>query len=115
MELSIAKYNVEQLGEMPIKREDGTVRILVCKMGGLASPEIRAIKIEATERLIKKYNINVCLMMEINFNWSKVNTLATLASWFHDEREVRSITVHNTTEQHMAFSKHQPRGTGILV
>ncbi len=45
MEFSIAKYNVEQLGEMPIKREEGGVRILVCQMGGLASPEIRAIKI----------------------------------------------------------------------
>jgi hypothetical protein len=98
-----------------VEREDGAVRILVCQMGGLASPEVRAIKIEATERLIKKYDINVCVMMEINLNWSKVNTSANLASWFHEESEVRSVTAHNTTEQHSAFSKHQPGGTGIVV
>jgi len=115
MELTIARYNVEQLGDIPAEREDGAVRILVCQMGGLASPEVRAIKIEATERLIKKYDINVCVMMEINLNWSKVNTSANLASWFHEESEVRSVTAHNTTEQHSAFSKHQPGGTGIFV
>ena len=115
MELTIARYNVKQLGDIPVGREDGAVRILVCQMGGLASPEVRAIKIEATERLIKKYDINVCVMMEINLNWSKVNSSANLASWFHEEREVRSVTAHNTTEQHSAFSKHQPGGTGILV
>jgi len=64
MELTIARYNVEQLGDIPVEREDGAIRILVCQMGGLASPEVRAIKIETTERLIKKYDINVCVMME---------------------------------------------------
>ena len=45
----------------------------------------------------------------------KVNTSANLASWFQEESEVRSVTAHNTTEQHSAFSKHQPGGTGIFV
>jgi beta-xylosidase len=105
MELTLAKYNVEQLGVTPIEREDGAMRILVCQMGGLASPEVREIKIAATESLIKKYDIHVCVMMENNFNWSKVNSLANLASWFQEEREVRSVTAHNTTEQHVLFSK----------
>jgi hypothetical protein len=69
---------------MPIEREDGAMRILVCQMGGLASPEVREIKIAATERLIKKYDITVSVMMEINFNWSKVNLSANLASWFQE-------------------------------
>jgi hypothetical protein len=97
MERIMTKHNVEQLGEMPTEREDGAMRILVCQMGGLGSPEVREIKIAATQRLIKKYDINVCVMMEINFNWSKVNSSANLASWFHDERETRSVTAHNTT------------------
>jgi peroxiredoxin family protein len=34
MEAKLEKYNVDQLGEMPIEREDGTMRIMVCQMGG---------------------------------------------------------------------------------
>ena len=52
--------------------------------------------------------------MELNFNWSKVNPSANLASWLHEEREVRSITAHNTTEPNKLFSRHQPGGTGII-
>ena len=114
MEKTLAQYNVEQLGEMPVVREDGTMRILVCQMGGLASAEVREFKLAATERLIKKYDVNVCVCMELNFNWAKVNSSANLASWFNNEREVRSVTAHNTTETSQHFSKHQPGGTGIV-
>jgi hypothetical protein len=34
MEKKLRRYNVEQLGEMPLEQEDGTMRILVCQMGG---------------------------------------------------------------------------------
>ena len=115
MEKALEKYNVEQLGDIPTEREDGAIRILVCQMGGLASKEVREIKIAATERLIKKYDVNVCVFMEVNFNWSKVNSSANLASWFNEEREVRSVTAHNTTEPNIIFSKYQPGGTGIIV
>jgi hypothetical protein len=37
MEKKLAKNNVEQLGEIPNKREDGTMRVLVSQMGGCAS------------------------------------------------------------------------------
>jgi hypothetical protein len=63
MEKALEKYNVAQLGDIPTEREDGAIRILVCKMGGLASKEVREIKIAATERLIKKYNVNVCVCL----------------------------------------------------
>jgi hypothetical protein len=59
-------YNVEQLGEVPTEREDGTMRIIVCQMGGCTCHERREIKIVATERLIKN-DINLCLFMELNF------------------------------------------------
>ncbi len=49
MERKIMKYNVEQLGELPIEREAGTMRVLVSQMGGCASMETREIKIAATE------------------------------------------------------------------
>ncbi len=68
MEKKLTKYNMEQLGEMPIKREDSTTRVLVSQMGGCASMETREIEIAATERLIHKYDINVCALMELNFN-----------------------------------------------
>jgi hypothetical protein len=56
--------------------------------GGCASVETRGIKTAATERLIRKYNVNFCLFMELNYNWSKVSSSANLASWFtEDERE----------------------------
>jgi hypothetical protein len=32
-------YNVDQLGERPIERDDGTMRVLVNQMGGCASME----------------------------------------------------------------------------
>jgi hypothetical protein len=76
MEKKLEKYNVEQLGELPIEMEDGTMRVLVNQMGGCASMEMREIKIAATERLIRKYDINVSAFMELNFNWAKVNSLA---------------------------------------
>jgi hypothetical protein len=33
LEAKLAKYNVDKLGEIPIEREDGTMRIMVCQMG----------------------------------------------------------------------------------
>ncbi len=115
MQKKIERYNVAQLGDLPREQEDGTMRILVCKMGGCASMETREIKIEATKRPIKKYVVNLCLFMELNFNWSKVNSLANLASWFrNEERETRCVTVHNIKENNTVFGKHQPGGTGML-
>ena len=77
--------------------------------------ETREIKIAATERLIRKYNINVCAFMELNFNWSKVNSSANLASWFQEEeRELRSVTAHNKMEFDEVFGKHQPGGTRLV-
>ena len=80
MEKTPAQFNVEQLGNVLIQKEDGMMRIFVCQMGGLESKEVREFKIAATEILIKKYDINVCLCMELNFNWSKVNPSSNLAS-----------------------------------
>jgi hypothetical protein len=54
MEKKLKKYNVEQLGEIPLEQEDGTMQILVCQMGGCASAEAREFKITATEKLIRK-------------------------------------------------------------
>jgi hypothetical protein len=91
------------------------MRILVCQMGGCASAKTREIKISATEKLIRKYHINLCLFMEQNYNRAKVNSSANLASWFTDDkRKTRCITVHNTKEDATLFGKHQPGGTGML-
>ncbi len=54
MEKKLRRYNVEQLGEMPLEREDGTMRIVVCQMGGCVSAEAREFKIASTEKLICK-------------------------------------------------------------
>jgi hypothetical protein len=115
MEKKLRKYNVEQLGEMPLEREDGTMRILVCQMGGCASAEAREFKIATTEKLICKYDINLCLFMVLNFNWKKVNSSANLALWFcEEEREMRCTTAHNTQEFDELLRKHQPGGTGMV-
>jgi hypothetical protein len=68
MQKKIERYNVDQLGDIPTEREDGTMRILVCQMGGYARIKMREIKIAATEQLIRKYNVNLCLFMELNYN-----------------------------------------------
>ena len=84
-------------------------------MGGCASAETRDIKVAATERLIKKYDINLCLFMELNYNWSKVNSSANLASWLTDKQhEKRCITAHNIKENNALFEKPQPGGKGML-
>jgi hypothetical protein len=68
-----------------------------------------------TEKLIHKYDINLCLFMELNFNWTKVNSSANLASWFNkEEREMRCFTAHNTQEFNEMFGRHQPGGTGMV-
>jgi hypothetical protein len=41
MEKKLAKYNVARLGDIPLERDDGTMRVLVSQMGGCASREIR--------------------------------------------------------------------------
>jgi hypothetical protein len=106
---------VEQLGNIPLERKDGTMRVLVSQMGGCASMETRDIKIAATEHLIRKYDINICAFMELNFYWTKVNSSANLASWFHEEeRKLHSVTAHNTMEFDDIFGKHQPGGTGMV-
>jgi hypothetical protein len=115
MEKKLTKYNVERLGGMPTEREDGTIRVLVSQMGGCASMETREIKIAAAEQLVQTYDISFCAFMESNFNWSKVNSSANLASWFQEkERELCSVTAHNTTKFDEAFGKHQPGGTGMV-
>jgi hypothetical protein len=77
--------------------------------------ETREIKIAATEHLIRKYDINFCAFMELNFNWTKVNSSATLASWFHkEERKLHLVTAHNTTEFDDIFGKHHPGGIGMV-
>jgi hypothetical protein len=70
MEKKLIKYNVKQLGNIQLEREDGTMRVLVSQMGGCTSMEMRVIKIAATEHLIRKYDINLCAFMELNFNWT---------------------------------------------
>jgi hypothetical protein len=115
MEAKLAKYNVEQLGEIPIKREDGSMWILVCQMGGCTDKEIRQIKMSTRENLIQEYDVNLAVFMELNFNWTKVNSSANLASWLQqEERETQSITTHNTHKFDNIFSKHQSRGTGMV-
>jgi hypothetical protein len=116
MQKKIQCYNVKQLGEILTKSEGRTMRILVCQMGGSASVKTREIKIAAMERLICKYNINLFLFMELNFNWSKINSSSNLASWFMDkEREMtRCVTAHNVEENNELFGKHQPDRTGML-
>ncbi len=64
LEKKLTKYNVERLGELPIEREDGTMRVLICQMGGCASREIREIKMAVTGKLIRTYDINLCAFME---------------------------------------------------
>jgi hypothetical protein len=68
IEAKLAKYNVEQLGEIQIKREDGTMRILVCQMGGCAGKEVRQMIMSTTENPIQKYDVNLAVFMELNFN-----------------------------------------------
>jgi hypothetical protein len=115
MQKKIQCYNIEQLGSIPMERKDGTMRISVCQMGGCASVKDERDKISATERLIMKYSINLCLFMEQNYNWAKVNSSANLASWFMDnKRKTRCITAHNTKEDNTLFRKHQPGGMGML-
>jgi hypothetical protein len=45
----------------------------------------------------------------------KSDSSANLASWFQEEeREIRCVSAHNTSEFDNVFGKHQPGGTGLL-
>jgi hypothetical protein len=95
MEKKINTYDVATLGEVPTQREDGSFRILVCQMGGCSGLEVRELKIAATEILINKYEVNLSVFMELNYNWATVASSANLASWFRqEEREVQlAVTI----------------------
>jgi hypothetical protein len=110
MEKKLRKYNVEQLGEMPLEREDGTMRILVCQMGGCASAEAREFKIASTEKLIHKYDINVCLFVELNFNWTKVNPQQTWLRGFARKKEKCAAPLLTTLRSLTNFSANINRG-----
>ena len=57
------------------------------------SEESREFKIVVTERLIRKYDINLCVFMELNFNWTTVNSSANIAPWFYkEERDLCLVT-----------------------
>ncbi len=43
MEKKLTKYNVEKLGINQLKRDDGTMRVLVSQMGGCESLEMQEI------------------------------------------------------------------------
>jgi hypothetical protein len=49
MKRKIKRYNIAQLGDIPLERDDETMQILVSQMGGCASVKTREIKIAATE------------------------------------------------------------------
>ena len=84
-------------------------------MGRCPGKETRQIKMSTTENLIQKYNVNLAVFMELNFNWTKVNSSANLASWLQqEERETQSVMAHNTHKFDDIFSKHQPGGTGMV-
>jgi hypothetical protein len=59
MQRMIQCYDIKQLGEIPIEREEGSMRIPVCQMGVCTSVKTREIKIASMERLICKYDINL--------------------------------------------------------
>ncbi len=112
MEAKLNKYNVPALGKIPTQHKDRTFRILVCEMGGCSGKEVREMKIAVTERLLAKYEINLSVFMELNYNWATVDSSANLASWFcQEEREIRSAAAHN---QHETQTRHQPGGTGMV-
>ncbi len=91
------------------------MRVLVSQMGGCASLEMQEIKIASTEQLIRKYDINFCAFMELNCNWTKVNSSANLASWFlEEERGLNFGTAHNMIELDDIFGKCLPGGTGMV-
>ena len=50
MEKSIQAMNVTQLGHLPEERNEGSMRVLVCQLGGCASKEKREIKMAAVEK-----------------------------------------------------------------
>jgi hypothetical protein len=112
MEAKLKKYNVLVLGNIPTQREDVAFRILVCQIGGCSGRDIREMKIGVTERLIAKYEINLSVFMELNYNWATVDSSANLASWFRQEGwEIRLAAAHNLHETKM---RHQPGGTGMV-
>jgi hypothetical protein len=53
--------------------------------------------------------------MELNFNWTKVDSSANSVSWLQqEERETQSVTAHKMHIFDEIFSKHQPGGTGMM-
>ena len=97
------KYNFAQLGDIPTEREDGAIRILVCKMRGLASKEVREIKIAATERLIKSKTLTcVCVYGgELQLDKSKFVGQLNLVVQRRERSQVGHSTQHDKAQRHV--------------
>ena len=81
-------------------------------MGGCSGKEVRELKIAATERLLNKYKRNLSAFMELNYNWTTVDSLVNYASWFcHKDRELRLAAANNI---HKTTTRHQPGGTDMV-
>ncbi len=96
MKRKIKRYNVAQLGDIPLEWDDRTMQILVCQIGGCASVETREIKIAATERLIRKYDVNLCLFMESTLTGLRWTHRLTLRLGSKRRKERQGASQHTT-------------------
>jgi hypothetical protein len=73
-------------------------------MRGLASKEVREIKIAATERLVKKYNVNVCVCVyggELQLDKSKFVGQLNLVVQRRERSQVGHSTQHDGAQRHV--------------
>ena len=109
------QLHVPRIGFLPSPRPHGTFRWMYCQVNGLATANIRKIKLHDTWDLAETYDVDGIAFIEVGVNWKKFKTSGRLSSWFEDlaDREIRSTEAFN--KHGPVVSTRQQGGTALLL
>ena len=99
------------IGQVPAVRDSGSIRFMMCQLGGCSTIDTKLIKSQLLNNLQQRYDVNCTGLIEINRNWGK-DRGSNLSSWFRDG-ESKAVTSHNSHKSEL-ISLHQPGGTGLV-
>ena len=106
------RYMATSLGHLATKKPAGYKRFMMTQLNGIAGAMARRTKVEQSTILINTYDIDVHAFIEPGINWGQLKSLATYASFFDVEIELRSVAGHNRHEN--PPTDYQQGSTGIM-
>ena len=108
------RKNNRIFGDTIKEKEEDNVRIFFQNINGFGYSD-SSVKSSSVKNLIKKHNIDIMAMAEMNLNWGKLSRKQTLPQvcrkWF---TRSKTVVAYNQHERRRRY-KHQPGGTAIIT